>query len=425
MASAVRAQVDTGVPEVSLREVLQRARIDAPAVAAAAAAYGLREAERDAALGAYYPVLTMQGTSGYAHDNRLVLPGAPRIDSKSLTAEASVSLEWAAIDPARGDRADSSAALARAQHLATEAVRRNAVLLAAELYVQATAAALLTVDAQLSLERRTSQALAIADLVQAGTRSPVDMERAKIEALSARYALEGRRNDELAAYAALAAALGRPATHPVRPRADGLQALEVDAATARALALPGAGRPELRSQQQLIAARREEYSAALGARLPTLGVSASASISYLDVLGGEGIDGHQYGGAALLYLRWSGLDPAVWTRANVAGAAVARAESDLAATQHAIASEAVAATHAVLRAKTERERANAVLQAAELAREAQNGRYRAGVASMLELLDAENLEQDARRQRIEAERDYHVATARLLFASGRLDALAR
>ena len=71
------------------------------------------------------------------------------------------------------------------------------------------------------------------------------------------------------------------------------------------------------------------------------------------------------------------------------------------------------------------ERAVAVLRAAEVTREAQNGRYRAGVASMLELLDAENLEQQARRQRIEAERDYRIASARLLWAGGRLDALAR
>jgi outer membrane protein TolC len=64
------------------------------------------------------------------------------------------------------------------------------------------------------------------------------------------------------------------------------------------------------------------------------------------------------------------------------------------------------------------------LRASEVTREVQNGRYRAGVASMLELLDAENLEQQARRRRIEAERDHYLAGARLLWASGRIDALA-
>jgi outer membrane protein TolC len=69
----------------------------------------------------------------------------------------------------------------------------------------------------------------------------------------------------------------------------------------------------------------------------------------------------------------------------------------------------VAASHAVLRAKIGLERATAVLRASEVTRDAQNDRYRAGVASLLELLDAENLAQEARRAGIEAERDQQLA----------------
>jgi outer membrane protein TolC len=79
----------------------------------------------------------------------------------------------------------------------------------------------------------------------------------------------------------------------------------------------------------------------------------------------------------------------------------------------------------VVRAKIDLERAVAVLRASEVARDAQNGRYRAGLASMLELLDAENLAQQSRRASIEAERDHRLAGVRLLWASGRLAALAR
>jgi outer membrane protein TolC len=140
---------------------------------------------------------------------------------------------------------------------------------------------------------------------------------------------------------------------------------------------------------------------------------------------GQGIDGHQYGGSALLYLRWDGFDPVVWTQAGPANAAVALAQREWDAERHAVASEAVAASHAVARAKIELERAVAVLHASEGAREAQNGRYRAGLASMLELLDAENLAQQARRASIEAQRDHQLAGARLLWASGRLATLAQ
>jgi outer membrane protein len=412
-------------PDISLREALRRARTDAPAVATAAAAYVLRQAEHSATKGAYFPVLTVQGTSGFGFDNRLVLPGAPRIDSKSLSAQASVGLDWAALDLARGARVDAAAALEHAQALAARTTQRDAVLLAAELYVQAAAAVELARDAELSLTRRSQQESAIAELVQAGTRSPLDMERAKIETLSARYAHAASKIDEVAACAALSAAVGRSATQPVHARPDGLQALELELSPASALAAARTDRPELASQSAVIDARQRDYGAAIAARLPTVGVTAMSSISYLDVRAGAGIDGHQYGGSALVYLRWSGLDPAVWTRANVAGAAVAQAERELAARQHAIATQAVAAAYAAARANSELERAIAVLHASETTREVQNGRYRAGVASMLELLDAENLEQQARRRRIEAERDHYLAGARLLWASGRLEALAQ
>jgi outer membrane protein TolC len=95
------------------------------------------------------------------------------------------------------------------------------------------------------------------------------------------------------------------------------------------------------------------------------------------------------------------------------------------AERHAVASEAVAASHAVARAQIDLERAIAVMHASQGARDAQNGRYRAGLSSMLELLDAENLAQEARRASIEAEREHQVAGARLLWASGRLATLAR
>ena len=423
LASAGYAQ--PAVPEVTLRDALRRAQTDAPAVAAAAAQYALRQAEADAIGGEDYPVFTLRGSSGYAFDNRVVLPDQPRIDSESLTAEGSVTLEWAALDLARGARSDAADEAARAPRFSARTVERDAMLLAAELYVESAATAALTRDAELSLARRAQQEGAIADLVRAGTRSPLDLERAKVETVSARYALAASQNDELAAGAALAAALGRPATQPVRASERALDALQFELAPSRAMAAARSRRPELAGEAALIDARREEYAAAIGARFPTVGVAAAASLSYLDVRRGLGIDGHQYGGSALVYLRWRGLDPTVWVQADVASAAVAEAQRGLAAREHEIAAGAVAASHAVQRAKIELERTVEVLRAAEVTRDAQNGRYRAGMASMLELLDAEDLEQEARRERIEAERDYRLAGVRLLWAVGRLDALAR
>ncbi len=62
--------------------------------------------------------------------------------------------------------------------------------------------------------------------------------------------------------------------------------------------------------------------------------------------------------------------------------------------------------------------------AAQVTRVAQNERYRAGVASLLDLLDAEGVEQNARRQHIESLRDHRLARVRLLAICGQLERLA-
>jgi outer membrane protein TolC len=85
-----------------------------------------------------------------------------------------------------------------------------------------------------------------------------------------------------------------------------------------------------------------------------------------------------------------------------------------------VSAEVVSADHEWHRANIELQRAVAVQEAAQVAREAQNGRYLAGLSSLLELLDAEDLEQKARQRRIEARRDEAVAVVRLLGACGLL-----
>ena len=423
--ASVQARAQDTLPEIDLREALRSAETRAPQVAAAQAAQALAEAERGPTTAAYFPVLTMSGSGGYSFDNRLVVPTAPRIDSMSLTTAANVSLEWTALDWTRGARSDAATATARAQAFSTGAARHDALLLAAERYVQSVAAAALVKDAELTLARRSEQEQAIGDLVQAGTRSPLDLERAKIETLSARYALRASQSDELAACAALAAAIGRPATQPVCARPADLEVFEPELSPPSALSDAPSKRPELDARAALVSARREEYAAAIAARLPTVVLAGTAELSYLDVRKGQGIDGHQYGGSALVYVRWSGLDPVTWSRAAPADAAVALAQRQWDAERDAVANDTVAATHAVLRAKIELERAVAVMHASETAREAHYCRYRAGLASLLELLDAENLAQQARRANIEAERDNQIAGARLLWAGGRLAALTR
>lgn len=126
-----------------------------------------------------------------------------------------------------------------------------------------------------------------------------------------------------------------------------------------------------------------------------------------------------------LYLRWAALDPEVWRRARVTHAALREARRKLEASLLDVRAEAVEAAYEVKRTRALLEQAVQTTTAARAARDAQNERYRMGVASLLELLDVEAVEQSARRQRIEAERNHRVAQVRLLAASGELEELSR
>lgn len=409
----------SSLPERSLDDVLSQARADPPAVLAAHAALQRAEADLGYARGQWFPVVTSQISYGYAYDNRLVLPGVPRIRSESLEARASLNLEWQAYKPDRAALIDSARASTQAATYALHDSQQIAMLAAAELFFQASSAQELVQDAELSLLRRGRQHEATVQLVEAGTRSPVDAQRAGIEVTSARYALSLRQAEALAAMAALAAAVGQPPTTLVRPVPEPALPLAPEITgpdDARRLAREHS--PALQQVRAEMRAAQENHSAALQARLPTFGAALTGSSSYLDVRRGAGISGTQYNAVASVFLRFQGLDPALWLRADATAALLVQARRTREELEHRLGSDAVQAHYALLRARIERQRAIAILGQARAAREAQHGRYLAGLASLLELLDAEDLEQEARVRRIEARRDEAIAVARLLAACG-------
>lgn len=409
---------------IALRDVLRAARTDVAAVRLAEATRQRLDSQRDVVLGTYLPSLSVQANGGWSYDNRLVLPELPRIDSKSWSAQATATIDWALLDPARGSRVHAATEALRAGEHDARSVKRAAELAAVEFYVDAIAATELVEDARLTVERRGSQYEAISGLVRAGLRQPVDAQRAEIEVVSARYTLAIREREELAAFSLLSSALGKDPNGRVRP--DGLPSAPFDVRWSPELAVSvaRANRPELRRDAALSESRKSEHGAAVLARLPVLGLGGTGSISFLDVITGQGIDGYQYGGSTFAYVKWTGLDPTTWLQGPVTEARATEAARQVDVTLQAVASEAVQAVYALEGTRMARERAAAVLRIAEETREAQYGRYRTGVGSLLELLDAEGLEQQARQRRIEAARDANVAAARLLAACGVLDRLA-
>ena len=406
--------------EITLQEAMRSAQRDPPAVLVAYAEYRNAQAERAYAQGAWLPAFTAQGSGGYTYDERRPLPTVPEAASEALEVRGELKLEWLAVDVARGGRIDSASASERARRFDVDAMRSRAVLLAAELYLRAGAAIELVRDAELSLGRRQDQHRATTELVKAGTRSPLDAQRAQVEVLSAEYALELRRTDQSATFSALAAALGRSPDQLVRPATTSADfPVRVESAT-QAKRVARDHRAELRAAAANVSASRRAYDAAVGQRWPALGLAATGSAAYVDARSGVAIEGRQLTAAGVGFMRWNGLDPAVWMQASVSDAAAQLAQREQAEQVHAIESEAVGAFYTLSRARIWHQRAVAVLEAAKVTRDAQNGRYRAGLGSLLELLDAEDLEQQARQARIEAQRDEVIASARLQAACGLL-----
>jgi outer membrane protein len=421
--SRVRAEESTGT-SLTLREALRSAERDPPSVKAALAGVVRADAQRGYVRGTYLPSLIVQGSGGASYDNQQLVPDTPRIDSKSLTVQGSATLDWALLDAVRGFRLDEAQADLQGERFAAEEAKRAAMQVAADLYVRAEAAAALELDASLTVERRTDQTRAIRDLVRAGQHPPVDAARADVELANARHMLVARRIEVRAAIAGLATALGRAPSTELRPEGDAA-ALELSMPPARAREEAIRNRPELRRLAASVASHRASYDAALWARLPTAGVTLTGTASYQHVLAGFGIEGPVYQGSAVAYLRWNAFDPQVWGKAPVAEAGADEAKRALEAGEAGVAAEAVAAAFAADEARDEVDRATEVLVGAEAVLEAQTGRYRAGVGSLVELLDAEALEQEARVGRIVSRRDYQLAGIRLLSSCGLLGHLAR
>jgi outer membrane protein TolC len=409
--------------EVTLAQVLARAKQDPPRVRAAVVALGEGLARERLARAAYLPRMTADVSAGLAYDNRPFLPGPPviRFESTAFTAAGTATAEWAALDAARKRSVEEARFNAATQAHERTMEQRSALLAAGELYFRALAARRLVADAELTIERRTRQLEAIHALVAGGVRPRVDELRANIDAVAAERALDVRALEQRAFEAALAAAVGLDPSQPMRPaEPDGELLASEPSPAAEAVATALNARPELARDAASMHALRAQRQAARGRRWPTAGISLTAQATHNEILKGLGIPGRIYGGRASLYLRWDAFDPSVWRQGRVSDAAFSTAKAQFEVTQHAIRAEVVDTVIALQRAQAVVEQVAKVREAADLAYAAQRERYQAGHASLLELLDAQSIEQSARQQAIEAERDHCLARLRMLGATGAL-----
>ncbi len=455
------AQTPQGRP-VTLSEVVARARSNPPSVLGALATLQRFQAQEHQARGAYLPRLTLGAQAGALYNNFPYLvnrsrsdaappmlvdnPQTPeellsnlsaqleyigrqldpanqraeqiRLKNTTLNTNGNATVDWTLIDRSRRGNVEAAEAQSVQQRAAMEGIQRVAVQAAVEIFIRGISAQLLIDDARLSSERRDDQLKSIAALVRAGVRPAVDAQRAEIEAVAARHMLEVRSIEFQAAMAALATALGEDPEKPLRPVPLEHDPFSVPNTLHEATTLAAQNRPEIKQAEAAVAASQATHRSAIGLRLPTIGATATGQITYSDVRKGQGIEGDQYAASGMLYLRWSAFDASLWRRAKVTSQAVIETQKVFESTLLRMKADVAEAHYGAQIAKTMLDRATEMLAAATTTRQAQNERYRAGVSTLLELLDAEEIEQGARRSRIEAARDYDAARARLLAVCG-------
>jgi len=335
---------------------------------------------------------------------------------------ASLTLSWLLFD--FGTR---SAALENARQLldaatsTLDATVQAVFLTALQAYYGAQAAQSALVAAQES-ERVAQQSLAVAQArYKTGTATLADQLQAQTalsQAILNRVKAEGTLQS---AYGTLANVMGVETPGTLRldevPAANPDQTFErkVEALIQEARQQ----RPDLAAAQSQVHAAQSNVNVARAAGLPTITLNTGPSWQHL-VTGGSSLTTPANSvGLTLSFPIFSGFENAYRIRAAQAKVDVAAAQRD--ALRLHVALDVWTEYQSLITANHSLKTTADLLASAKQSEYVARGRYRAGVGTMLDVLNAQNILASARVQRIQANLDWHLARVRLAKASGTLN----
>ena len=310
------------------------------------------------------------------------------------------------------------------------AARLEAVAAAREAYFRARAAKSLISVAQQTYANMERHLVQINGFVQAGTRPEIDLAQARANASTARVSVIKTENDYIVARAELNQAMGitgdteydvtDDTLPPVPGETGGVGPLIDEAVQARPDV--AALEAQLRAQELSARSARGGYwpilNAIAGARDEGQSFKQTPSVDYLGnpILNG-GMAWNVWGGFQVIWPLFQGLQTRGQVREADAQIDVARAERD-----RTVQEVWVAVQRAASSVRAAKEAVTAAEEALTAARERlrlADGRYAAGVGSIIELSDAEVAAANAGAQRVGAEYALAAARAALCLALGR------
>lgn len=417
---------------VDLREVLLRARANPPTVRNALSRVTLAEAQVGTARAAYYPLLTISSSPSFSITDRPFLPSSSvtgvsqRLQSSSISVDASLQARMTLWDFGR------TAANVRGAERARDAASEDLRLSALQSMTSAVAAYVTALNdreaisaAEATVAQREAHLRIAEGLVESGTRPPIERVRAQIDLETARIDLSVARGRAESDDAALAAALGLDPTRALDLAPLPEAALDADDDPARAADAAVAGRPEFTAARARLFQAQAQREAASASYRPVLSATVNGSASYTEVLAGRGLGGLGENASAGLNLSWSIFDPAVRANVAVAEANLATARATLEAQTLSVRTTAVQAAVAARNARVTLEQSEQLGRLATANLELATGRYQAGAAPLLELVDAQAADASARIAVVRARLNLYLARLQLLSATGGLERLAR
>jgi len=416
--SAAHAQDEA---TLSLADAIHLAHASSPDLRAAAARTARADAEHDAAIAGYLPRVsaTVSGTGAYLRDTLPPIREPFTLEPytiRSGAGEGRAELRWTVWDFGRTSSA-AHAAVARREAGEHDEAAAKATLTknVARFFFQVVFDEDVVASKKSSLDKRARHAAIAKALVERGVRTPLDEVRARLS-------LEAARHDLALAEAHLASDRARLAgTLGVETLGRLARAkLSVTDGSPRAAAKHAeSDRPEVASASAEVRARDEAVDAARAQYLPSIGLTVGASYRltrYLDV-GRDMIPRNDVSGALVVSIP-------IFDAHTIA--TVATAQADLAASRarqekvrRDVRTEAEVATIELRSGRELLARAKELSASAHATLTVMEARYQSGLATPLELVDAESSDVDAREAVLAAELRLAVAMVETAVATGR------
>lgn len=406
---------------LTLREVVAAATKTNPDAIAAQARVERAEADTSAATARYLPSLDAKVIGGANTVQDTLLFRNDHYTMSTTHAEGRVDLRWTLWDFGRTSNSVGAAnAATEAAEQGSKATKAFIAQRAAQLYVTVAFDQNIVISKRTAVKHRTRFAAIAKALVEKGVRPAIDETRANVLLQAARHDLtmaEARLQIDRARLATIA---GIDVSQIERVAAPLLPAVEDD--LGKAVERSEKARPDVAAAVADVDSSDRRVDAAKAGWLPRIGVDAGASYRFTrrDF---DDMTVPRREASAMVTVTVPIFEPTVGAQVDAAKADLAAAHAREERTRRQAKLEAMEATLGLKAAKAALARAKELESAASSALAVIEARYASGLATPLELVDAETQDNDARETLMAAELRLHLATVDVLVSTGRAKAL--